>query len=151
MGKKADKITELSYSVGALEDEIEYLNETVAQKQGRIVELINENDRLTMAFDPYIPEDSEDYGLTFYGLKAENESLIEKIQEKMFEISNLRGQLSHYEEIDPINETKNPKNGCLSFDFWPLSDWVRLSLYRWEPGKAFQLCIGPCRLDWFEN
>lgn len=41
--------------------------------------------------------------------------------------------------------------GCISFDFWPISDWLRLDLKKWEPGRYFQVNIGPMRLDFFEN
>ena len=38
--------------------------------------------------------------------------------------------------------------GSVSFDFWPLRDWLRLSLYRYRPGRYFQVCVGPFRFDW---
>lgn len=42
---------------------------------------------------------------------------------------------------------KNRYAGSLSFDFWPPSDWARFGVTNWNPGKYFQLYIGPIRLD----
>lgn len=69
MSKKNDQITELSYMVEAQDDEIEYLKNTIeelkyeaeelrdvlAQRGSRITELIEENDRLTLTYEPYYP------------------------------------------------------------------------------------------------
>lgn len=40
--------------------------------------------------------------------------------------------------------------GDISFDFWPLSDWTRLTKSGWKPGNYFQLCIGPIRIEFYE-
>lgn len=36
-----------------------------------------------------------------------------------------------------------------AFDFWPLSDWFRLSVKRYRPGQYFQVCIGPIRFEFY--
>lgn len=184
-------LTEQSYTVEALEDELEghlstidYLAEKIdgltgtvndlskvnkdvllglAKAQERIVELIHENDRLTLAYEPYRPPGDEDEELTFYGLKEENDSFMHNIldkiaviQEQDSEIRELHNQIHYLQRTLQVN-TPEPKKirkthaGVLSFDFWPASDWFRFNLYRWNPGKAFQLTIGPVRFDWFES
>lgn len=40
---------------------------------------------------------------------------------------------------------------CITLDVWPPRDYLRFKLYRWNPGKAFQLCVGPIRIDVFAN
>lgn len=41
--------------------------------------------------------------------------------------------------------------GDVCFDFWPITDWFRLRVSKWNPGKYFQLCVGPLRLEFYEN
>jgi len=55
VSKQSDKILELGYTIEALEDEVDALTATVEEKQRRIVELITENDRLTLRYEPYEP------------------------------------------------------------------------------------------------
>lgn len=40
---------------------------------------------------------------------------------------------------------------CATLDVWPPRDWWRFKLDRWNPGRYFQLCVGPIRIDVFEN
>lgn len=131
-------LLESNYSIEALEDEIEYFRGEIAGNNARIWELIQENDKLTMKYNPYRPPGDEDEDIDYYDLKEEIESLKEVIES--------------YEEklrITKSKKKKNPKAGVVSFDFWPWRDWFRLSYNRWHPGQAAQLCIGPVRVDWF--
>lgn len=48
-------------------------------------------------------------------------------------------------------KVRHQKAGTICFDFWPLSDWYRLSLKKWNPGCYAQLCVGPLRVDWFAD
>lgn len=149
--KKDEKLTELGYSIEALEDEIEHLHEVISSKHTRVVELIGENDRLTMTYEPYRPPGDEDENISYYDLKEENEHLRSKAWEYKLEVYHYQQELAHQQEVTQAVKTPRRKHaGCLTFDFWPLSDWFRLNLCRWNPGKAFQLCIGPIRLDFFE-
>ena len=101
----------LEETVSELEDTINSLEWIIQQKKNRIVELIAENDRLTLTYEPYEPPK-------------------EKKEKKK----------------------KLPKwGGTVSFDFWPISDWVRLSYKPYKSGKYAQICIGPLRIDWFAN
>lgn len=56
-------------------------------------------------------------------------------------------------EGDPVAYTPPPakKAGVISIDFWPPSDWWRLHYHGWRSGQYAQLCIGPLRIDWFNN
>lgn len=166
MGKKDDKLTELSYTIEALEDEVEYFKEVVGQKQSRISDLISENDRLTMTYEPYRPPGDDMESISYSDLNEENDSLTQNIMDKIHviheqeeEITRLWTMVKEFQaeahQLDQMIKAQKTKRknyaGVLSFDFWPLGDWFRLNLYRWNPGKAFQLCIGPFRLDFFES
>lgn len=53
-----------------------------------------------------------------------------------------------------MRNTTAPKTkyaGSLCFDFWPPKDWFRLGITHWNPGRYFQLRIGPIRLDFFAD
>lgn len=51
-----------------------------------------------------------------------------------------------------MSKKKEPKYaGSVCFDYWPPSDWTRLNIKRWNPGKYFQVNIGPIRIEWFAN
>ena len=39
--------------------------------------------------------------------------------------------------------------GSISFDFWPPRDWFRFDVSRWNPGKYFQITVGPLRFDFY--
>jgi hypothetical protein len=134
-------MTEQSYTIEALEDEVEYLRSEYATNHARIWELICENDVLTMKYCPYRPPGDEDEDIDYYDLKEENESL---------RAENLGLALKLYDVPRGVNKkNRKPKAGVVSFDFWPLRDWFRLSYDKWNPGRATQLCIGPIRLDWY--
>lgn len=92
-------------------EEILEQHDMLAAKQKRISELITENDRLTLKYEPYHPPKS------------------------------------------PRARLAKLKDHCLtiSFDPWPLMEWKRLSLSRYNPGRYFQLCVGPFRLDFFQG
>lgn len=167
VSKKDEKILEQGYSIEALEDEVEELEEVIASKQARIVELIHENDRLTLAYEPYRPPGDENEDLGYYDLIDENNSLAQNVLDKIEVINELDQEIRQLQStvrafqskinlLDQMLQVETNKNrrrkyaGCLSFDFWPISDWFRFKLYRWNPAKAFQLTIGPIRLDLFE-
>lgn len=145
---KKEKIQELQWTIGAYEDEVEENKELIAS-------LIKDNDRLTLAFEPYIPEDHEDYGLTFYGLKEENDQFAQNILDKIEVIKeldnenyNLRAQIR---QLQKKTSEKRSYAGSVSFDFWPPSDWFRLNLSKFSSGRYFQAMIGPIRLDFYED
>lgn len=121
MGKKA-KITKLQYTIEALTDEIDNLNDIISMKQERIAELINQNDRLTLTYEPYRPPGDEYEGVSFYELVEENDSLTKNILDKLEVIEELGHRLYAFEaEVrqlkKDLNETKSdekPKG------FWKL-------------------------------
>jgi hypothetical protein len=136
-------MTEQSYTIEALEDEVEYLREEYATNHARIWELICENDTLTMKYCPYRPPGDEDENIDYYDLKEENEALQSENEDLLAENMALRLYKL------PVKKEKMKKAGVVSFDFWPLSDWFRFNYNKWTPGMATQLCIGPIRLDWY--
>lgn len=149
-------LNEQGYSIEALEDEVDELKwanrdlcQMVLDKQTRIVELISENDRLTMTYEPYRPPGDEDENISYYDLKEENQHLVTDVRLLNDRIGRLYADLTRSTEV--TKPKKYPKAGVVSFDFWPLSDWFRLTLHRWNPGQSFQLCIGPIRVDWFTS
>lgn len=91
-------------------EEILEQHDTIVEKQKRIAELITENDRLTLKYEPYIPPKQRRT----------------KIKLKDHALS-------------------------ISFDPWPLMEWKRLSLSRYNPGRYFQFCVGPLRMDFFQS
>jgi hypothetical protein len=143
------KLQGLEYSVEALEDEVEYLRNTISEDHIRIVDLIRENDRLTLRYEPFRPPGDEHEGFDFYELIEENEALIAKAWEYKQETIQMQ-QILDVERAKKV-KVRNKYCGIVSFDFWPLSDWARFKIYPWSPGKTFQTVIGPFRFDWFED
>lgn len=77
--------------------------------------------------------------------KAELEHDVEFLEKRISELVNRPPE-------KPEKTKKSSKYAAdLSFDFWPPSDWLRLSLKKWKPGRYFQLCIGPLRFEVFES
>lgn len=141
------KIVEQGYSIEAQDDEIEHLREIISQDHSRIVELIEENDRLTLAYEPYHPPGDENENVGYYDLIEENDRLTNKALEYKHEAIQYQQML----KAERAKKARKRYAGCVSFDFWPLTDFLRLKLYRWSPGKAFQACVGPVRIDWFQS
>lgn len=54
-------------------------------------------------------------------------------------------------QVLPEPASKKKYGGSLVFDFWPPRDWFRFSINKWGPGKYFQLCVGPIRLDFWQD
>jgi hypothetical protein len=78
----------------------------------------------------------------------------DRIRQLQDTVDDLEDQLSR--ALYQLELYKQPKHrhkhaGALSFDFWPLRDWFRLSVKKWNPGKYAQVCIGPIRLDFWED
>lgn len=123
-------------------EEILELLETLASNQKRIVELITENDRLTLKYEPYFPPE-QDPGYTYMDLIEENERL-------RWTVAGLKADKEQTKAAKFKTKTKL-KDHCLtiSFDPWPLMEWKRFSYSKYNPGKYMQICVGPLRVDWF--
>jgi regulator of replication initiation timing len=145
-------MTEQSYTIEAFENEIEDLEEVIKVTKAKLWEVIQENDRLTMRYEPYRPPGDQHEDYDFYELIEENKSLKKKIrllsEQNTQLLTELRDIRVAMREMKPLKR-KHPKGGVVSFDFWPPSDWFRLKYDKWTPGMAAQLCIGPLRIDWF--
>ena len=154
-------MSEQRYSIEALEDEIENLEEINRNQHEKLWEVIQENDRLTITYEPYRPPGDEHEDLDFYSLVEENDELTHKILDKIEiineqdeELRDLRNaliELRHKKDpqIPFPKKVKHKKGGVVSLDIWPPSDWFRLNYNSWDPGMAAQLCVGPVRIDWF--
>jgi len=163
--KKDDKILGLQYDLEALNDEVEHLSEVIASKQARIVELIRENDRLTLAYEPYRPPGDEWEGVNFYDLVEENEALTQKVLDKMQIIEELDTEL--YQLKRSLVELKKapeipvaPKRPLIKYDrFWNVSfelwpgSWG-LSYYRYQherhgsQSREGSIYVGPFGFSW---
>lgn len=152
------KILELSYDLEAADSEIDDLVEQIGDQSRRIYELITENDRLTITYEPFIPKDSPYYGREFFEILEENKELNDKVASLIYRLDNINRernefQLRVWELQKEMKERpkKYKKNGVISLDFWPPRDWFRFNYHKWDPGKAAQICIGPLRIDWFAD
>lgn len=76
MGKK-----EYKYRIEALEHEVSDREDLVALQRIRIRELIDNLDRLSLRYEPFIPEGDDDHGLDFYELVEDNKRLVAENQE----------------------------------------------------------------------
>lgn len=157
MSKKDEKILELQYSVEALENEIESLEEDARINHEKLWTIIQENDRLTMTYEPYRPPGDEHEGLDFYELIDENKDLKKEVERLVWKGREYYDEAQHYKQavtdmkMAQEKRKRYSKAGVISFDFWPPRDWFRLSYHPWKQGMAAQLCIGPIRIDWFAS
>lgn len=168
MSKKNEKILELGFTIEALQHEITDLEERLTASDSRLWEIIKENDRLTLTYEPYRPPGDTYEGLEFFELVEENEALAQDLLDKDKSINGLENLANTLQmknnklaselytlrrEVEKLQAKtkKYPKAGSVSFDFWPWRDWFRLSYSKWNPGKYAQLCIGPLRIDWFAS
>lgn len=93
MSKKEKKSQEdsksKSYTIEFLEEEISDLEDTLALTEAKLQNVITENDRLILRYEPYRPPGDENEGLDFYELIEENDSLIRNIANKIDVIREL--------------------------------------------------------------
>jgi len=75
----------------------------------------------------------------------------EIIQELQDTINNLEIEIIELDRKLRSVKRKRKYAGCICFDFWPLKDWVRFYHKKWQPGYYWQLCIGPIRIDFWED
>lgn len=172
--KKDEKILELQYNVEMLQDEVDHHEEMARINHERLWTIIQENDRLTLRYEPYRPPGHETEEYDFYELIDENKSLTQNVLDKVLVIKevedenkelkakitsleyrnqNLANDLREIRQAVLEMKKETPKKrvkkfGVVSFDIWPPRDWFRFNWTRWNPGQAAQLCIGPLRIDW---
>lgn len=75
-------------------------------------------------------------------LEADYQSLVRDYDRKCLEV---------YEKTTGTIQKQRKYAMTFSLDLWPLKDWFRLSVSPFQPGRYFQLCIGPFRIDFFED
>lgn len=115
-------LAEKGYLIEALEDELEYhveaiveKNKEIDKKHTRIVELVHENDRLTLTYEPYRPPGDENEGLGYYDLINENNTLVENVLDKIAvirelddEITDLKNQINTLQKLVITETLKKP-------------------------------------------
>lgn len=87
-------------------------------------------------------------------LKAQLEELDDDYQSIVRDYNQARFELYEYKKANAALAAPPRKAGyaaALCLDLWPLSDWFRLRFDRFKPGRYFQLCVGPIRLDFYED
>lgn len=143
---------EMKYQIEALEDEIEDLKSEVAEEHSKLWEIIQENDRLTLAYEPYRPPGDENEGVNFYDLIEENKEL-------RAEVAGLKIQLYLKDNlpdapVEPIKKSriKNDRWWNFSIELWPGAWGLNYYRYDWKKYKSSsregQMQIGPFGLSW---
>lgn len=168
MGKEKklkEKNLEQSYTIEALQDEIEFLQQDNADRRAKLWEVVCENDRLTMRYEPYRPPGDEHEEFDFYELIEENESLSQNILNKMkvideknIEMANLNYKIRQLEkaavEMNPANtiRIKNDRWWNFSVELWPGAWGLNYYRYDWKKygatSREGQMQIGPFGFSW---
>lgn len=172
--KKDEKILELQYTIEALENEIESLEEDARITHEKLWTVITENDRLTLRYEPYRPPGSEDEEYDFYELVNDNKSLTQKLLDKIEIIKELeeevraaktRNNLLVSELIDvrkAVAEMKIAKEHKprikhdrywnFSFELWPGSWGLNYYRYQWKKygsrSREGSFQLGPIGFSW---
>lgn len=125
-------------------EEILEMHDMLVAKSIRIVDLITENDHLTLTYQPYFPP-GQDPGHTYMDLIEENERL-------RWTVAGLKAD-KEQTHAAKFKAKAKLKDHCLtiSFDPWPLMEWKRLSYSSYTPGRYAQICVGPFRVDFFQS
>lgn len=139
MSKKDEKILEQSYTIEALEDEIRHLDE--------------ENDRLTNNILDKIEviKEYDNDNKRLHETVRDNDDLVKGLRREIEGLDEYIGLLLTPSEPKKVKKTRRePKYAAdIALDFWPPSDWVRFSLSKFRPGRYFQVCIGPLRMEFY--
>lgn len=162
--KLKDKVLEQSYSIEALEDDVEHWQEVAAEAKAKLWEIICENDRLTLTYEPYRPPGDEYEGLGFYELIEENDNLTQNILDKIAVINELDKEIRVLKTASTQKAPEIPvtpkKVGFFghdrwwnaSFELWPGAWGLNYYRYDWKRGTSkaregnFQL--GPLGFSW---
>ena len=157
--KFKEKILEQGYSIEVLEDEISDLEEQLSETKTKLWEIIQENDRLTLTYEPYRPTGDENEGVNFYDLFDENKELKATVRQLEQEVVNLNYKLRQVEksmvEMKPAGKQPRIKYDRwwnASFELWP-GAW-NCSYYRYQAKKhgsksrEGQVQVGPFGFSW---
>lgn len=87
--------------------------------------------------------------------KQELQQQLEELENDYSELTrgyyNMANKLYEAERKNEEDKRKRNFAGSVCFDFWPPSDWLRLRVGSWKPGKYFQIYLGPFRFDFYED
>lgn len=160
-----DLLSEQGYTIEALEDEIEEIRQDNIERRAKLWEVIQENDRLTLTYEPYRPPGDEHEGLEFYGLIEENEELrleLNKMAEKNYQLaSDLQQAQTAVTEKKAVKEPKkrikNDRWWNFSVELWPGAWGLNYYRFNWKnamsrgyPGtsREGQIQVGPFGFSW---
>lgn len=168
---------QLQYDVEALVDEVEHWQEVAAEAKGKLWEVITENDRLTLTYEPYRPPGDEHEGLQFYDILEENDELTRGILDKMEVIAEqdqriaefvrdnleLRNQVWELQRTLQVNpeikakkeykpKIKNERWWNFSIELWPGAWGLSYYRYQWRKyggtSREGNFQIGPFGFSW---
>ncbi len=137
------------------------LEKDIDELRARLWEVISENDRLTLTYEPFQPEGDEYEGVQYFDLIDENDSLAAKLLDKLGVIRELEARIRILEQAPVQRAPKIPYKakkvkkqpryfGSASLDYWPPSDYLRFSLKRYG-NHEWQFTFGPIRIDFSRN
>lgn len=163
MGKKRDdKLTELGYTIEALQDEVDHWQEVAAENKAKLWDIICENDRLTLTYEPYSPPGHEDENVGYYDLKEENKDLSDRINRYLDTIQkqdNLLWELRAEVALQKLTKEakkkfafKNDRWWSVSFELWPGAWDLNYYRYDWKrhngTSREGNFQIGPLGFSW---
>lgn len=138
MSKKDEKILTLGYSIEALENELEHLEEVIEDTKAKLWQVICDNDRLTMTYEPYRPPGDKHEGLDFYELIEENDNLTNNVLAKIAVIKELEEEKNEdkkritsleYRNTNLANELREVRKAVVEMK--PAAKQPRIKNDRW--------------------
>ncbi len=154
------KKKELEYQIEALQDQVEDLEQQLQDQHAKLWSIIQENDRLTLKYEPYRPEGDEHENLDFYGLVEDNKKLkdlVKRLQEKnnrlVSELIDVRKAITETKvakEHKPLIKYTRWWNA--NIELWPGAWDLNYYRYKWEKygsdSREGSLQFGPFGFSW---
>ena len=146
---------EYTYQIEALEEEIKDLKSEIVENHTKLWDIIQENDRLTMTYEPYRPPGDEDEGVNFYDLIEENKELraeVAGLKIKLYLDDQLPIKPFKDEKLKKKERIKNDRWWNFSIELWPGAWGLNYYRYNWKKSgsqsREGQMQIGPFGLSW---
>lgn len=159
--KKDDKILELQYNVEALENEIESLEEDARINHEKLWTVIQENDRLTLRYEPFRPPGDPTEEYDFYELVDENKALEKEVKYEKDKNNRLTAELIDVRKAvaemkivqeEPRRLIKNDRYWNFSFELWPGAWGLNYYRYDWRKygarSREGSIQLGPIGFSW---
>lgn len=165
MSKKDEKILEFQYTIEALEDELQDHEKEIEDTKAKLWDVIQENDRLTLTYEPYRPPGDEHEGLDFYELIEENDNLTQNILNKIAVIKELEERIYILERTVQVNKApripasdpkkpriKNERWWNFSVELWPGAWGLNYYRFNWQKhgsvSREGSIQVGPFGFSW---